>query len=463
MLIPYYFFRKLWWLFLLTQLVSCATYYQMNSDFQTEFQRGNIEQALKVLDNKKKAEKGKNRFLFFADKAIVCNMLGKYELSNEYFTQADLYIEDFNKNYGYEILAIFTNPMVKPYQAENYENVMIQYYKAKNYMALGNYDAALVEAKRLNEKLLKISDIQKKNTTYKRDAFGHLLMGLIYDANKDDNNAFIAYRNAYNIYVEDYAKDYKVNAPEQLKKDLLRTAATTGLWDEVNYYEKQWNTKYIPAEKTNNDAVIFWHNGLIPVKAEWSINFTVMPGNNGNITFVNQEFGFSFPFYVNTPDERQRLTDLKIIRVAVPKFNERTPLFNKAQITSGSFTQSLEIAQNLNNIAFQNLRDRTLRDLGVSLLRMALKQAAEAAARKNEKQGIGFAIGLLNAITEKAETRNWQTLPHDIYYTRLPINNNEFNFNANGNRGNTNKRFKISAPIKGNTYFYTTYTLESLN
>jgi hypothetical protein len=28
---------------------------------------------------------------------------------------------------------------------------------------------------------------------------------------------------------------------------------------------------------------------------------------------------------------------------------------------------------------------------------------------------------LINAVTEKADTRNWQTLPHSIYYSRIPL------------------------------------------
>ena len=30
-------------------------------------------------------------------------------------------------------------------------------------------------------------------------------------------------------------------------------------------------------------------NGLSPVKTEWSLNSTVIPGNNGLITFVNKD------------------------------------------------------------------------------------------------------------------------------------------------------------------------------
>ena len=49
-------------------------------------------------------------------------------------------------------------------------------------------------------------------------------MGLIFDANRDYNNAFIAYRNAVDIYQEDYLPLFGLDAPKQLQQDLLRTA-----------------------------------------------------------------------------------------------------------------------------------------------------------------------------------------------------------------------------------------------
>jgi hypothetical protein len=449
-------------LIIVVQFYSCATYYQMNNDFQSKFQKGQFEQSLSFLENKKKGGKGKDRLLYYFDKGVVCNILGRHQLSNEYFTQADLYIEDFQRNYGYEMLAIISNPMVKPYKAEDFENVMIQYYKAKNYLALGDYSAALVEAKKLNEKLNQISDIHKKKITYKQDAFGHLLMGLVYDANKDYNNAFIAYRNAYNVYKDDYSKDYGVNAPEQLKKDILRTAAKTGLWDEIDFFEKQWNTKYVEEKHSGGEAVLFWQNGLGPVKSEWSINFTILPGQVGYVTFVNEEWGINLPFYVGNADERNRLVDLKIVRVAIPKFNERFSMYNRATINLAGKTGAFELAQDINKIAIQNLKDRMLRELGVALLRVALKQAAEITARKNDKDGLGMALSIFNAITEKADTRNWQTLPHDIFYTRinLPAGKHEFIVNTSGKRGNISKNGFVE--IRNNqTTFHTINSVET--
>ena len=56
------------------------------------------------------------------------------------------------------------------------------------------------------------------------DAFIHTLMGIIYQSTKDYNNAFIAYRNALDVYENEYAKMFHMSVPEQLQKDLVNTA-----------------------------------------------------------------------------------------------------------------------------------------------------------------------------------------------------------------------------------------------
>src|SRR5690606_12156763 len=152
-------------------------------------------------------------------------------------------------------------------------------------------------------------------------------------------------------------------------------------------YRKQWNLTYSEEKQTHSGSmVVLWHNGLSPVKSEWSINFTILPGEVGFVTFVNEEWGVNFPFYVGNSNDRQKLTDLKIVRMAIHKFIERPTVYSHSSISVAGKKMALEQTQNINGIAIQNLKDRMLREFGVALLRLALKQAAETAARKSDKE-----------------------------------------------------------------------------
>ena len=76
-----------------------------------------------------------------------------------------------------------------------------------------------------------------------------------------------------------------------------------------------------------------------------------------------------------------------------------------------------------------------LRELSNSLLRVGIKQGLKYAASK-QNEWLGLAVSLTNAITEKADTRNWQTLPYSISYTRLPLSNGTNNLTLRLNARN---------------------------
>lgn len=407
-------------------LSSCATYYQKLAEFNTQFETGNLDKAESVLAKDKKAAEGRNRLLHFMNLGTVEMLRGNYEQSNLYFNKADIAIEDYQKNPAAQALTLVSNPMLQEYRAEDFEKVMIHYYKSINYLQLNNYEAAMVECRRLNLKLNQLNDKYTKKNRYSEDAFGLTLMGIIYDASGDANNAFIAYRNALNTYDKVYKEQFNTEAPLQLKKDLIRTAYQSGFREEAEFYENKFGIKVNTSTLQQPQLVFFWNNGLGPIKAENSINFSIIKGEGGFVNFTNDELGISFPFPVSNDGQStgSALGDLEFVRVAFPKYVERPPLYNYAELDNGQVQFPLEKAEDINSIAFKTLNDRMLREMGTSLLRLATKKAAEYAAR-DQNQDLGSVIGMVNAFTEKADTRNWQTLPHSISYTRVDLREGE--------------------------------------
>jgi len=446
-------------------IFSCATFYEVNEEFNRNFESGDLAAADQALAENKKAESGKARLVYFLNRGVANSLMGNYEKSNEFFEQAHLFAEDYRKNYAEIAVSFVTNPAFVTYHGEDHEILFIHYYKALNYLKLNDLEAALVECRRMDIKLQQLSDKYRSEKKYQRDAFIHTLMGLVYDANHDYNNAFIAYRNAYKIYKEDYRKLFGLDAPKQLKKDLLRSAALTGFRDEVAYYEKEFNMKYEPGDKGAGDLIFLWNNGLGPIKEEWSINFVIVKGAGGVVVFENEELGFSFPFPLEDNQERNDLVeDLRFVRVAFPKYIDRPTLFQDATLNVNGETFELFLAENVNKIAKYVLQERMHIEFGKALLRFALKKLAEKKAR-DESEGLGAVVGLLNAVTEKADTRNWQTLPHSIYYTRTPLEQgeNEVVFNPTSQIG---QRFDQTHNLtiigrENSTTFYTFSSLET--
>ncbi len=442
-------------------LTSCATYYELNYDFNKYFEAGDLQNAEKALKSNSGGLKKKTRFLYFANRGIVANLIGDYETSNYYFEKAFIYGEDYHKNAADIAASFLTNPNTVAYPGEDHEHLLLLYYKSLNYLYLNDYEAALVECRRLNNRLNELSDKYKSDKKYKRDAFIHTLMGLIYDAQGDFNNAFIAYRNSYNIYKEDYSEFFGLGAPEQLKLDILRTAYLNGFDTEFDFFQNEFGIDYTHNPSQTGELVFFWNNGLGPVKDEWSINF-VTEENEGGVVFVNDEYGWSFPFPLyGEEDDEDKLTDLEIFRITLPKYVERTPQFSEGYLMVNERSYDLELAEDINAIAFKSLEQRILLELGRSLLRAAIKKAIEEAVEE-ESEGWGFVIGVVNAATEKADTRNWQTIPHSIYYSRIPLNEGENKVRLRATTGNNLYRdiqqFSFEG-ISGKTLFHAYQTL----
>jgi hypothetical protein len=288
-------------------------------------------------------------------------------------------------------------------------------------------------------------------------------MGIIYQASGDWNNAFIAYRNAYEIYEEDYAQLFNMSSPEQLKKDLLVSAWQNGFNDEFAFYKEKFGWPEFSVQKQEADLVFFWHNGLCPVKDEWSINFVVNRSGDNLFVFANERIPVTFPFSVNDENEKNDLRDLEAFRVAFPKYIERPAYFTSSVIEVDTLEYPVELAEDVNKIAFKSLQDRMTLEFSKSLLRAALKKATEHAARKDDK-GFGSLVGLVNAMTEKADTRNWQTLPHSISYARVPLKEgiNETTFVLRTPEGEHGRHPFTYQAKKGQTLFHTFSSLESM-
>jgi uncharacterized protein len=441
-------------------LSSCANYYQNHWSFNQEFENGNLAKALQSLESTSRESEGKNRFIYHANQGLLYSILGKYEESNSAFEKAFLFGEDYRINYAYETISYLTNPTITVYRGENHEHLMILYFKALNFLKMNKPEEALIECRRLNIRLNQFSDKYKSEERLQRDAFIHTLMGIIYQSTKDYNNAFIAYRNALDVYENEYNKFFHLPVPEQLKKDLLSTAYWTGFQDEFDKYKVKFGMENYKPTSPEAELVFFWHNGLAPIKDEWGINFAINHRSENVVAFTNESLGINFPFPVKEEKDKKDLSSLEVFRVAFPRYQERPLYYRSARIETDGSVFPLEETEDISQIAFLSLKQRMFEELGKGLLRAALKKAGEHSMRK-ENERMGAVLGLINAMTEKADTRSWQTLPHSIFYARVPLKEgtNDVKFSIE-NGEITPYDFKYHAR-KGQTLFHTFSSLEA--
>ncbi len=448
--------------FLLAIGQACASYHQTNRDFNLEFEQGQLQAALATLRNSN-IKNSRNEFLYYVNGGLVLSMMGRYAESNDYLEKAYLLGEDFRTNYFLQAASYLTNPMITEYRGEDHEHLMLLYYKAINFLKEGRTEEALVECRRLNIRLQQLSDRYENPDRYREDAFVHMLMGIIYDMDRDYNNAFIAYRNSYEIYTSSYARLFQVAVPQQLKQDLLRTASLSGFTDELARFKAEFNVPhYVYQPDQNGQLIFFWHNGLSPIKSEWGINF-IADTRNDFIYFSNEEMNFAFPFPLNnySQEDRNALTALRVFRVAFPRFVERPEYFQSGQLIWNNQRTELEVCQNIQRIATHCLQQRMTLEFSKALIRVALKKAVEQQARKSDRV-LGSVVGVVNALTERADVRSWQTLPHNIHIAKisLPPGRHQVRLELAGSRTDQQHDFTYEVQ-SGQTLFHTFTSLET--
>jgi len=111
----------------------------------------------RIESERNKAYTTKDRAVFYLDLGMLYHWNSEYEKSNEYLEKAERAIEDnFARSLTRSATSLILNDNVLEYAGEDYEDIYLNAFKALNYLALGQNDAAFVEVRRINNKLTQL-------------------------------------------------------------------------------------------------------------------------------------------------------------------------------------------------------------------------------------------------------------------------------------------------------------------
>ena len=190
-----------------------------------------------IVQQAEKEYGGGSRVLYGMDRGMTLQLVGDYQQSNVVLEQAEEELDRlYTRKIRTEALAFMTNDTALPYEGDPYEQVLINVLKALNYAVLGEWQDAMVEARRIDHRLNVLSDRTQEKNAYRDDGFARYLSGILYESTGDVNNAFIAYRKAYETYDATRAWSHTA-VPSQLMKDLLRTADAMHFTQELTEYQ----------------------------------------------------------------------------------------------------------------------------------------------------------------------------------------------------------------------------------
>ncbi|MCG2711023.1 MAG: hypothetical protein L6416_01645, partial [Candidatus Omnitrophica bacterium] len=287
------FIRAIELLSLVFLTTSCASFPKSQPQIEALLISNNYEQALQILTQGKNAYGTNNELLYLLDKGFLEHLNSDYSQSIETLAKAQMKFDElYTESIGKIAATWVFNDYSAAYHGEDFEHVFINVFQALNYIMLGKYEDAIVEARDVDSKLNAINTQYKadQKNVYKEDAFIRMLMGILYEAGnsrEDINDAYISYAKAAEIYEEDYNKNYGLTAPEILKENILTTAREMGRREfnkaKENYADTQLIT--LQEKRKTSEVYLIHYNGISPVKIEDSVTIPTLEGNIVKVAF----------------------------------------------------------------------------------------------------------------------------------------------------------------------------------
>ncbi len=401
---------------------ACAPSVQYQQAVNKQRAEGNYEGALKTFQENRRTYGRADKLLALYEEGALLYYAKKFDEALKTFERADRLGEElYTTSITRTISTGIVNDTMSEYSGEDFERVTVNIFKALIYAEKGETESALVEARKVDEKLaLYNTKYDDSKNVYTEDAFGRFISGLLYlhSGSKEDlQDANVSFRKAFEVYEKDYEKNYKIRMPKHLKEAAGEAAFISG--DEAPRGAEPPPPDFQSAQY--GEILVIHHNGLVPEKVEKS---WIIPTPDGHIVKV------AYPEY-----RRRNYFNRGSVVKAEPLDPASTPAL-PYQILS----VSTEEAQPLGDIAVKNLEDRLGRIKAKAVARALAKYAAakateEAIKAQNKDNAlaaslVGLGMNILAVASENADTRSWGFLPDQIRVARLRLAPGRYRINA---------------------------------
>lgn len=388
--------------FLLTACVT-PSYYQTNKKAMDAYYANHYDTALAELEQNKYIKEAYNLTLYKLEKARLLYLNNKPEEAAKLLIEAEVTLDDNGKKYHHDLMGnkvywtdnrytIDGRPLPPPpknsdealeqssYVRGSFGYAMVPHFKSAaktTYLStdierpLLNYqiglcglalkdDKPLIEAKllyALNDKL-NIRKTPVSQHNYSPNPFLHLCSGIFFEAANEMNSAFIAYELALKSYNDSNClANYGLKLPQQLKTDLILMSSKLGFTDRYDKYKNQF--ALIPKETEQPQVLLLIELNHTPRK---------------DIGKTKESEKFPYPYIKKVSGDATNLT------VAIDGVVYEAPIINNLQYQLGD----------------------------------AVATAMETTFYKNMKWTVSERY-------KNYDSRNWQTLPAQICYTKLPL------------------------------------------
>lgn len=373
-------------------------------------QNNNIEQAKSLIANNSKLHS--SYLLNQLEQARLKDLANEQSVSQQQFE--NVYTQVQTKREAAKIQlsagleqsnALFTNDSAITYVPPAYEMSMLHSYKALNYVYNNDLESALVEIRRANkvqvdalaDNQTQINDtIEQAQQHYPsmsnvtrdikngfQNAFTFYLSALLYQRDKQYDDAYIDYKKALEIQPDNH----------YLQQDVMRLAKKQGFSQDLEEFERRFSPLQ-PFPSAHGEVVILVEQGLVPKQ---------------------DEFKLRLPIYTSGGDAR-----FYSLAMPVYKDNAFVPNINSVNINS----QNLELDPlvHIEALAAKTLEQQIPARVSRQVLRLVAKEKVRAELARSTGDVGNIIANIYNLASEQADTRSWLTLPNQISVARSSLN-----------------------------------------
>lgn len=358
----------------LMALSGCASY-QSKVDLARKDFSSNPSEAVAKLEPLAK-EENKDQLVYLLDYATALQMAGRPADSAKAFNQAEVLADRLDYHSVSKVAgSLLLNEEMVQYKGDDFEKVLINGMNAINYLEVGDLDEALVEVRRVNQKLLKLKSDGKKE--FNQSPFAFYLGAILWEADYKYDDAYISYKDAFDV-----APNYL-----PLHEDLIRSAIRADRPEEVAKWKKAFPE--------------------VQVKPEWKNR------NLGEIVLVFQS-GWGPRKYPRPESPRfpQLISVVNPVQAAIMTITH--PKGDTVATTQSSQIYSID------QVAIKALDADYARLVGSRVAGIATKAVVADQIRQKD-QLLGAVAWIALNVSDRADLRQWSTLPQSFNIARQTV------------------------------------------
>jgi hypothetical protein len=382
-------------------ICACATTNEAYRGIDESVRRGAFADALQFIKkNHAAVYPRKNKVLLHLDKGFLEHYAGDYAASSKDLEEAEIFIEKYYaKSITQSAASFITNDNTKDYAGEEYENIYLNIFNALNYYHQGKIEDAVVEVRRVNEKLEQLEAKYAKAIAKAKEAnkYGRSVKS---DTKVNFNNSALARYLGTLLYHADGRYD-DAHIEFAAIADAFKTAPNVYPFPCADAFKAHGEPGYetgpelaIPKDKARLNVIAF--SGLGPYKEEEStiIPLPLPPPNN--IARI------SLPRLVNRPSSATRVS------VSI-----------KSDVSGEKAAFTLDLLEDMGLVAAETFKANyslvaaksTMRSIGKQILGAGLAGVAEDSGGSALGLLVGIAATIANVATEEADIRAARYLP----------------------------------------------------